>query len=316
MIGKGSLFVIPWQFVTILPINSLNKCYPHRMLSTFFISLCFLALYGNALNNSFARVPQREVVCLCSMTLCENVLYQTGNNTHHSSARCSLRHLGAGLCGESFCWKPMEHIASFLISFGLMITLTSYLVLLLFREIRGHNRTSVNHRRRLGSGYWTRRRSYWRRRQLSRSRYIREAIWSSMKQRKITQSERSSPRHDALMKTKYITPIRLGTSNANPAVTLKRTRDGHVEGDAKINSYLEGKKSLGRRKRDKSSTNGCRRMKSHSPRKIGISSSNGFRESPSKHFRFFATPKRTKKRMGFRRRCGNALNLPIASVSD
>ena len=133
-----------------------------------------------------------------------------------------------------------------------------------------------------------------------------------MKQRRIRQSERSSPRHDALMKTKYITPIRLGTSNANPAVTLKRTRDGHVEGDAKINSSLEGKKSLGRRKRAKSSTNGCRRMKSHRPRKIGISSSNGCRESSSKHFRFFATPKRTKKRMGFRRRCGNALNLPVA----
>ena len=57
-------------------------------------------------------------------------------------------------------------------------------------------------------------------------------------------------------------------------------------------------------------------MKSHRPRKIGISSSNGCREPPSKHFRFFATPKLTNKRIGFRRRCGNALNLPVASVSD
>ena len=142
----------------------------------FFISLCFKALYENALN-------------------------QTGFK----------------------CGKPTKQTASLLISYGLMITLTSYLVLLLFREIRGYNRTSVNHRRRLGSGYWTGRRIYWRRRQLSRSRYIREAIWSSMKQRKITQSERSSPRHDALRKTKYSTPIRLGTSNANSDVTLKRT---------------------------------------------------------------------------------------------
>ena len=118
------------------------------MLSTFFSSLCFIALYGNALkqpgnathlsfaccsprhlgvslrgesfcckpieetqnvaNLSLARVPQRDMVCFCCLALCEKALNQAGNATHLSHARCSLRHLGVSLCGESICWKPME----------------------------------------------------------------------------------------------------------------------------------------------------------------------------------------------------------------
>ena len=51
----------------------------------FFICLSFMALYGSALNKS-------------------------GNITPHSHARCSLRHLGLGLGGQTFCSNPMEKI--------------------------------------------------------------------------------------------------------------------------------------------------------------------------------------------------------------
>ena len=40
------------------------------------------------------------------------------------------------------------------------------------------------------------------------------------------------------------------------------------------------------------------------------------RKAPSKHFPFFHTPKPIKKRMGFRRRCANSLNLKFASTCD
>ena len=51
----------------------------------FFICLSFIALYGSALNKS-------------------------GNITPHSHARCSLRHLGLGLGGQTFCSSPMGKI--------------------------------------------------------------------------------------------------------------------------------------------------------------------------------------------------------------
>ena len=100
--------------------------------------------------NLSRRVPQRLLVCFCCMAVSGNTLKQTWNITHLSFARFPLRHLDVRLCGESKCGKPTKQTASLLISYGLMITLTSYLVLLLFSEIRGYNRTSLNHLRRLG----------------------------------------------------------------------------------------------------------------------------------------------------------------------
>ena len=49
----------------------------------FFISLCSMALYGNALKH-------------------------IGNNTHLSCACFLLRHLGVSLFGDSKCWKSMN----------------------------------------------------------------------------------------------------------------------------------------------------------------------------------------------------------------
>ena len=42
----------------------------------------------------------------------------------------------------------------------------------------------------------------------------------------------------------------------------------------------------------------------------------GCRRAPSKPFPFFYTPKRIKKRMGFRRRCANAVNVKVASIRE
>ena len=192
------------------------------MLSMFFICLCFLALYGNAVNQtrnnthftcaycslghqgsqrhlgvslygqsicsklmeeteyvtnlSCGRLPQRDMVCFCCIALCENTLNQTGNNTNVSCTRCSLGHLAVSLCCESTCWKALKETASFLTSFCLMITLICYMGLLLLRRVTEYTRTIVKQHRRYGSGYWTRRRVYWRRRKISRAAYIAEAL--------------------------------------------------------------------------------------------------------------------------------------------
>ena len=118
------------------------------MLSMFFISLCYIALYENALNQtgndthlsyarcspsylgvrlcgqhisckpmeetenvanvSLARLTQGDMVCVCCMALCENTLNQTGNYTHLSYARCTPRYLGVGVCGKYISCKPTE----------------------------------------------------------------------------------------------------------------------------------------------------------------------------------------------------------------
>ena len=89
----------------------------------------------NVANPSPVRVPQRGMVYFSRIALCENTQKQIGNNTHpsralrhlgaslywsplnqpgnitpHSNARCSLRHLGLGLGGQTFCSNPMEKI--------------------------------------------------------------------------------------------------------------------------------------------------------------------------------------------------------------
>ena len=82
-------------------------------------------------------------------------------NTNLSSTGCSLRNAAVSLCCQSTCWKAMKEVASFLIiNLGLMITLISNLGLLLLRRTTGCTRTRNNQRRRLGSGYWTRRKVY------------------------------------------------------------------------------------------------------------------------------------------------------------
>ena len=88
-----------------------------------------------------------------------------------------------------------------LISFGIMITLTSYVVLLLWRRIRNYcTRTRVSQRRRFGSGYWSRRRIYWRQRDISRSGYIVEALQGTIKVRIHRQSESQERKEEMLTK--------------------------------------------------------------------------------------------------------------------
>ena len=79
---------------------------------------------------------------------------------------------------------------------------------------------------------------------------------------------------------------------------------------------LQKKKRYGRGNNGKSSFNYCRRKKSCTSGKFGIRSSYDCRRAPSKQVAFFDTPKRIKKRMTFRRRCTNALNLKFPSIRD
>ena len=149
--------------ITRRSVNINTECHLFRMLSMYFISLCFMALYENALN-------------------------QTGFK----------------------CGKPTKQTASLLISCGLMITLTSYMGLLLFRKISGYTRTRVKQRRRLRSGYWTRRRIYWRRRNISRTEYIAEALQGSIKQRIYCLSESQERQEEMFTKPCSDTLMRNG----------------------------------------------------------------------------------------------------------
>ena len=79
---------------------------------------------------------------------------------------------------------------------------------------------------------------------------------------------------------------------------------------------LATKKSCGGGKTGKSSLNYGRRRMSCTSGKIRIRSSYDCRRAPSKQVAFFDTAKRTKKRMGYRRRCANALNLNFPSIRD
>ena len=91
--------------------------------------------------------------------------------------------------------------SSSVISLGIMITLTCYVVILLYRKIIKHyTRTRALQRRKFVSGYWTRRRIYWRRRAISRTGYIDEAIQASMKQLIDSESESLERKEEMLTK--------------------------------------------------------------------------------------------------------------------
>ena len=93
-----------------------------------------------------------------------------------------------------------------LISFVMMITFTSYVVLLLWRRIRKYyTSTRVSRRRRFGSGYWSRRRIYWRHRAISRTVYIVEALQGSIKQRRYSETESQERKEE--MSTELYTDI-------------------------------------------------------------------------------------------------------------
>ena len=79
---------------------------------------------------------------------------------------------------------------------------------------------------------------------------------------------------------------------------------------------LATKKSCGGGKTAKSSLNYGRRRMSCTSGKIRIRSSHDCRRAPSKQVPFFNTVKRIKKRMGYRRRCANPLNLKFPSIRD
>ena len=92
-------------------------------------------------------------------------------------------------------------ISSTLISFVMMITFTSYIVLLLWRRIRKYyTSTRVSQRRRFGSGCWSRRKIYWRQRDISRTGYIVEALHGSIKQGIYSKSESQERKEEILTK--------------------------------------------------------------------------------------------------------------------
>ena len=95
-------------------------------------------------------------------------------------------------------------ISSTLISFVMMITFTSYIVLLLWRTIRKYyTSTRVSQRRRFGSGYWSRRKIYWRQRDISRTGYIVEALHSKSESQGRKEEILTKPCSDVLKRNSH-----------------------------------------------------------------------------------------------------------------
>ena len=136
-------------------LNQAGNITPHsnarcfRLLS---IGLGWLNFCSNPIESAFAnlsrpRLRERDMVCFCCMEFYGSTLIQAGNITPHSKA-CCFRLLGLCLGGQNFCSNTIEKIetASFLISFGVMITLISYLGLFMIRRTTEYTRTRVKQR--------------------------------------------------------------------------------------------------------------------------------------------------------------------------
>ena len=73
--------------------------------------------------------------------------------------------------------------------------------ILLWRRIRKYyTSTRVSQRRRFGSVYWSRRKIYWRQRDISRTGYIVEALHGSIKQGIYSKSESQERKEEILTK--------------------------------------------------------------------------------------------------------------------
>ena len=169
---------------------------------------------------------------------------------------------------------------SFFISFGLTISLISYLIILLLRRIRQYyTEAKVRQRRRWSSGYWSRRRIYWRRRGISRTEYISEAIQFSIKHRIYCKPE--SHRRKEVMLSNSCSDILKRNSHAV-------TRTELVDELQDINDVMKQKK------KQKGSSDGAKR----SLKKRG--------RSYKKEFSFMVETrrKRGKKKIRCRRRTG------------
>merc|ERR1711888_364958 len=169
---------------------------------------------------------------------------------------------------------------SFFISFGLTISLISYLIILLLRRIRRYyTEAKVAQRRRFRSGYWSRRRIYWRRRGISRTEYISEAIQCSIQHRIYCEPE--SHRRKEAMLSNSCSDIFKRNSHAVSRTEL----DDELQD---INDVMQQKK------KQKGSSDGDKR----SLKKRGLS----YKKVLS--FMVETRRKRVKKQIGFRRRTG------------
>ena len=327
-------------------------------------------------NPSPVRAPQRGMVYFSCIALCENTLKQNrsnaqpsralrrlggslywsplnqpGNINPHSYAHCSIRHLGVGLGGQNFCFNLRE--VFFPISFGLMGTI--YFGLILLRRMRGCTKTRVKHRRRLGSGYWTRRKIYWRRRKISRTAYIAEALQCSTNQRIYSLPESQERRKVMLtkpysdimkrnghavsraqldgecfeMKTNHAKRGRLEKSSKvlNSEYTLKGTDaiDCLDVVDGRTSTPVGLVRSSSRQRTDpifscveRQVSNNLTTNNRKSFRTFSLAKESCSKPArvSSKRVPFLVTQKRVKKQIGFRRRSGHMAGIRSESPSN
>ena len=177
-------------------------------------------------------------------------------------------------------------IRSTLINFVMMLTFTSYILLLLWMRItKYYTSTRVSRRRRFGSGYWSRRKIYWRQRDISRTGYIVEALNGSIKQRILSKPESQERREEMLTKPYPDIVTRNGYAGSG----------GQLEVEPKdVNEVMLYKK------KNRCSTSKGKR----SSKKRGCTS--------KKVLPFIVNPrwKPVKKQKGFRRRTGRPSKSP------
>ena len=258
-------------------LNHSGSITPHSL------ACCSLRHLGLGLGwQTFCSSPMEKIV----MPLNGSTLNHSGSITPHSLACCSLRHLGLGLGWQTFSSSPMEKISFFtyveswyriiisLFILGFSCIIIPYLIACMTSssKIRGKYRKTA-------SAIWTRRRVYWRKRRLSRSEYLVE------------------------MKSRQTTPTGVAISFENIPTTAPShtTLNDNVQGQTMNSRPLATKKSCEGGKTGKSSLDYGRGRKSCTFGKIRIRSSHDCRRAPSKQLAFFDTPKRIKRRLGFRR---------------
>ena len=153
------------MFFTVYYLHHQYKFIAVRMLTTFFISLCFIFTH---LSN--ALVTQRYL----DLRLCGQPLNHTEKPLHsHSVALSTLKSTSLIICEQS-C--TLNHSIFMEICRNIISIVSIVFVLTRCLHYRIH-RNSINRRRATsGSHIWSRRKIFWRHARVSRASYIAHAL--------------------------------------------------------------------------------------------------------------------------------------------
>ena len=116
-----------------------------------------------------------------------------------------------------------------LITFGIMLIITSSLLWKFYNWLRIKNRSTLPRRRRVGSCQWTARKVYWKQRALSRATYVLEALQRSTEARLCSKKARKEDKGMSTTSGSIIPKM-----GANTIVGLQADSVTGVEDDAML----------------------------------------------------------------------------------